>query len=76
MGVADEGRGFRGVALAHNVRDKEHVDLLINAAAAAGGIVLKAGADTFYGGYAGYFADPDGHAWEIAWNPHIPELSA
>jgi uncharacterized protein len=63
------GSGFRGVALAHNVRGKDEVDVIIAAAQAAGGTVTRAPADTFYGGYAGYFADPDGHVWEIAYNP-------
>jgi predicted lactoylglutathione lyase len=63
------GSGFRGVALAHNVRAKDDVDAIIAAAQAAGGTVTRAAADTFYGGYAGYFADPDGHVWEIAYNP-------
>jgi uncharacterized protein len=63
------GSGFRGVALAHNVREKDDVDVVIAAAQAAGGTVTRAPADTFYGGYAGYFADPDGHVWEIAYNP-------
>jgi uncharacterized protein len=63
------GSGFRGVALAHNVRQKDEVDTVIAAAQAAGGTVTRAPADTFYGGYAGYFADPDGHVWEIAYNP-------
>jgi uncharacterized glyoxalase superfamily protein PhnB len=63
------GSGFRGVALAHNVRSKDDVDAIVAAAQAAGGTVTRAPADTFYGGYAGYFADPDGHAWEIAYNP-------
>ena len=63
------GSGFRGVALAHNVRRKDEVDAIIAAAHAAGGTVTRAPADTFYGGYAGYFADLDGHVWEIAYNP-------
>jgi uncharacterized protein len=63
------GFGFRGIALAHNVREKGDVDVIIAAAQAAGGTVTRAPADTFYGGYAGYFADPDGHLWEIAYNP-------
>jgi uncharacterized protein len=66
------GSGFRGVALAHNVRVKAEVDAVIAAAQAAGGTVTRAPADTFYGGYAGYFTDPDGHVWEIAYNPGFP----
>ena len=63
------GFAFRGVALAHNVREKDDVDAIIAAAQAAGGTVPRAPGDTFYGGYAGYFADLDGHLWEIAYNP-------
>ncbi len=61
--------GFRGVALAHNVRTKEDVDAVISSVQTAGGSVVRAAADTFYGGYAGYFADRDGHVWEVAHNP-------
>ncbi len=66
------GAGFRGVAIAHNVRTKDEVDLVIAEVRAAGGTVTRAPADTFYGGYAAYFTDPDGHAWEIAYNPGFP----
>lgn len=69
-GVADEGsRGFAGLALAHNVRSREEVDEVMNAAATAGATITKPPEETFYGGYSGYFADPDGHIWEIAHNP-------
>jgi catechol 2,3-dioxygenase-like lactoylglutathione lyase family enzyme len=69
-GVADAaGRGFDGVALAHNVRSAREVDEILAAAEAAGATITKAARPTFYGGYAGYFADPDGHLWEIAHNP-------
>jgi uncharacterized protein len=61
--------GFGGVALAQNVRSSEEVDEIIAAATAAGATVTKPAAETFYGGYAAYFADPDGHLWEIAHNP-------
>lgn len=63
------GGGFDGIALAHNVRSNEDVDALIEAAEQAGATVTRAPATTFYGGYAGIFLDPDGHAWEIAHNP-------
>ena len=56
-------------ALAHNVRDKAAVDALLLQAQNAGGRILKPAADAPWGGYAGYFADPDGHPWEVAWNP-------
>jgi uncharacterized protein len=69
-GVSDDGRdGFGGVALAQNVRSREEVDAIVQAARAAGATITKPAAETFYGGYAGYFADPDGHLWEIAHNP-------
>ena len=66
---ADDPTAFAGVALAHNVRSPEAVDAVIAAARDAGGRVTKAPASTPYGGYAGYFADPDGHLWEVAHNP-------
>ena len=61
--------GFDGIALAHNVRSKEEVDDVIAAAEHVGATVTRRPAATFYGGYAGIFLDPDGHAWEIAHNP-------
>ena len=66
------GQGFRGVAFAHNVRSKDEVDAIVTEAERAGATVTRPPAETFYGGYAGYFADPDGHAWEIAYNPGFP----
>lgn len=72
-GVDDAGPdGFGGVALAHNVRERSEVDAVIDAAARAGGTVTQAPGETFYGGYAGCFTDPDGHVWEIAHNPGFP----
>ena len=56
-------------ALAHNVRSRAEVDAVMDEARAAGASIAKPAADTFYGGYAGYFRDPDGHLWEVAWNP-------
>ena len=58
-------------ALAHNVGDKDEVDQVMQQAAAAGAQIVKSARDTFWGGYAGYFQDPDGHLWEVAWNPQI-----
>ena len=69
VGIDDDGSGFGGIALAQNVRSREEVDAVIAAARAAGATVTKEPAETFYGGYAGYFLDPDGHAWEVAHNP-------
>ncbi|GAB3954614.1 VOC family protein [Micromonospora vulcania] len=61
--------GFGGMGLAQNVRSREEVDEVMAAATAAGAEVTKPARETFYGGYAAYFADPDGHLWEVAWNP-------
>jgi len=64
--------GFGGVALAQNVRSEADVDDIVTAALRAGATVTRSPAKTFYGGYAGYFTDPDGHLWEIAYNPGFP----
>ena len=61
--------GFDGVVLAHNVRSRAEVDAVLAEAAGAGGEITQPARETFYGGYAGCFRDPDGHVWEIAWNP-------
>jgi catechol 2,3-dioxygenase-like lactoylglutathione lyase family enzyme len=61
--------GFGGVTLAQNVVDKETVDRVLSEAVKAGGVLLKSARDAEWGGYSGYFADPDGHPWEVAWNP-------
>ncbi|NBE81640.1 VOC family protein [Micromonospora rubida] len=72
-GIGDAGAGgFGGLSLAQNVRSREEVDEVIGAAVEAGATVTRPARETFYGGYAGYFADPDGHLWEIAWNPGFP----
>ena len=69
-GLADTSpRGFGGIALAHNVRHQGEVDSVMAAAEAAGAVVTRRPAKTFYGGYAGVFTDLDGHPWEIAHNP-------
>jgi catechol 2,3-dioxygenase-like lactoylglutathione lyase family enzyme len=69
-GIEDGGGdGFGGVALAQNVRSPAEVDAAMAAAEAAGARITKPAAETFYGGYAGYFADLDGHLWEVAHNP-------
>jgi uncharacterized glyoxalase superfamily protein PhnB len=60
------------VALAHNVARREDVDAVLAQAVAAGATLIKPGQDVFWGGYSGYFADPEGHLWEVAWNPHVP----
>jgi uncharacterized protein len=68
-GVSDSGASFSGMALAYNARSREEVDAVLAEAAAAGATVVKAAHETFWGGYSGYFADPDGHLWEVAHNP-------
>lgn len=60
---------FRGVALAQNVRSPEEVDQVLQEALKAGGSIAKPGEEAFWGGYSGYFTDPEGHLWEVAWNP-------
>jgi catechol 2,3-dioxygenase-like lactoylglutathione lyase family enzyme len=69
--VSAEGNGFSGIALAHNVRAKEDVAVVLAEAQAAGGRVVKPAEDVFWGGHSGYFADADGHLWEVAWNPFL-----
>lgn len=66
------GAGFRGVTLAINLAAEAEVDAGLAAAAAAGGRIVKAAERVFWGGYSGYFADPDGHLWEVAYNPGWP----
>ena len=69
--LSPEGSGFAGISLAHNVATRELVDAALGAAVAAGGTLLKSGTETEWGGYTGYFVDPDGFLWEIAWNPGV-----
>lgn len=68
-GLAVTSPGPTSFALAHNVRARGEVDSVMAAAQEAGARVVKPPQETFYGGYAGYFRDPDGHLWEVAWNP-------
>ena len=63
-----EGR-FGGFTLAHNVESKEAVDAVLEEAAETGADIVQEGVEREWGGYSGYFADPDGHHWEVAWNP-------
>jgi|tagenome__1003787_1003787.scaffolds.fasta_scaffold20683502_2 catechol 2,3-dioxygenase-like lactoylglutathione lyase family enzyme len=58
---------FSGITIAHNVRTRDEVDQVLAAAEAAGAKIAKPAADTFWGGYSGYFSDPDGYLWEVAW---------
>ena len=66
------GNGFPGFALAHNVDSAAAVDALLDEAVAAGGRLTQAAAKVPWGGYRGYFADPDGYLWEVCWNPFFP----
>jgi uncharacterized protein len=67
-GVEDPG-GWGGITLAHNVRSPAEVDVVVEEARAAGATVTREPGETFWGGYSGAFADPDGHPWEVAHNP-------
>ncbi len=67
--VSADGEGFEGFALAHNVASEREVDELVEQAIAAGATMAKPPQKVFWGGYSGYFRDPDGHLWEIAHNP-------
>ena len=71
-GVPAAGSGFPGFTLAHNVRTAGEVDWLLQEVADAGGRIVKPGTRADWGGYTGYFADPDGFLWEVAWNPQFP----
>src|SRR5271154_5616605 len=59
-------------SIGHNVSSKAEVDAVMRQAGAAGAVIVKPAQDVFWGGYAGYFQDPDGHLWEVAWNPQWP----
>jgi predicted lactoylglutathione lyase len=65
----EDGGGWGGVTLAYNTRSEEEVDSVLQEAAAAGARIARRGAPTFWGGYSGVFVDPDGHPWEVAFNP-------
>jgi predicted lactoylglutathione lyase len=71
-GLAPEGSGFPGISLAYNTRTRDEVDAVLTEAVAAGGTLVKPGYEIFWGGYVGFFADPDGFLWEVAWNPMFP----
>ncbi len=69
--VPADGSGFRSFTLAHNVKTKAEVDAVLAQAERAGARIVKPAQEVFWGGYAGYFADPDGFLWEVAYNPHF-----
>jgi uncharacterized protein len=66
----EDGGGWGGITLAHNVGSREEVDAIVAEARGAGGSIVREPGETFYGGYSGVFLDPEGHPWEIAHNPH------
>lgn len=70
-GVPAEGTGFAGFSLAHNLGTEAEVDALMDEAVAAGATLVKPAGKVFWGGYSGYFADPDGYLWEVAHNPFV-----
>jgi hypothetical protein len=70
--VATEGHGFNAITLAYNTRSRAEVDSVLREAEAASATIVKPAEEAFWGGYSGYFSDPDGFLWEIAWNPFFP----
>ena len=70
--VTDTPPGFSGVSLAYNCRSETEVDAMVAHAVASGATLKKQPQKVFWGGYSGYFADPDGHLWEVAYNPFFP----
>jgi uncharacterized protein len=70
--VSAHGNGFSGISLAYNARTRAEVDAVLHEAEAAGAELVKPAQEAFWGGYSGYFSDPDGFLWEIAWNPSFP----
>ncbi len=72
IGFKDLSPAFRGVSLAWNCNSKTEVDAALDRAYRAGATIQKSAIDAFWGGYSGYFFDPDGHLWEVAFNPDFP----
>ena len=69
--VGPDGQGFSGITLAQNEPSKAEVDSVLKQAELAGAKITKPAEDAAWGGYSGYFSDPDGYLWEVAWNPHF-----
>ncbi|AVJ17671.1 VOC family protein [Serratia sp. JUb9] len=69
-GLAKTPISSTAFSIGHNVASRAEVDAIMTAAQRAGAGIVKSAQGTFYGGYAGYFRDPDGHLWEVVWNPH------
>ena len=70
-GIHNDGQGFDGVSLSHNLASEAEVDEVFQQAIHAGATAVKQPQKVFWGGYSGYFKDPDGHLWEVAFNPHF-----
>lgn len=70
-GLPEGAHSPTGLTLGHNVASRAEVDAVMAQAASAGANVIKPAHETFWGGYAGYFADPEGHLWEVVWNPQL-----
>jgi catechol 2,3-dioxygenase-like lactoylglutathione lyase family enzyme len=70
-GIAKSNPSPTELSIGHNVRSREEVDSIMQQAESAGATIVKSARETFWGGFAGYFQDPDGHLWEVAWNPHL-----
>jgi catechol 2,3-dioxygenase-like lactoylglutathione lyase family enzyme len=70
--ISAHGEGFSGISLAYNARTRAEVDSVLHEAEAAGAKLVKPAQEAFWGGYSGYFSDPDGFLWEVAWNPSFP----
>jgi uncharacterized protein len=68
--AAEDSGGWGGITPAYNARSPAEVDAVLAEAEAAGATIPRPGAETFWGGYSGVFVDPEGHAWEVAHNPH------
>jgi catechol 2,3-dioxygenase-like lactoylglutathione lyase family enzyme len=69
--LSPDGTGFNAISLAYNTRTRDEVNAVLSAATVAGATLLKPAHEAFWGGYSGYFSDPDGFLWEVAWNPQF-----
>jgi len=70
--IPGEGQGFAGITLAYNARSRDEVDTVLAEAKSVGARLLKPAQEAIWGGYSGYFSDPDDFLWEVAWNPSFP----
>lgn len=72
--VPEYGQGFRGITFSHNVRSEIEVEIVLDGVRNAGGRIVTPAKRAGWGGYSGFFEDPDGFLWEVAWNPHVPNI--